>query len=227
MPMRFRSVLVTVMLIPMATIGDGTAAQQQPQPTAPRLRAGGQAPLASSLVVGGGEVALDVTVGTNGRVTKVDVLRATPPYTDLVAGAVKGWQFDAAQAAVKGALQATAGHVLVLAVYRPPQVYAAPAAGVGTAVVGEPSPELPQPGALTMPLAYPPRATRDRTVLVEIELSAAAVPTGHRVLSPASGFDDAALETVRGWRFGFPPEPTGAAQLFAYALVGFREPVTR
>jgi TonB family protein len=98
---------------------------------------------------------------------------------------------------------------------------------VGTAVVGEPSPELPQPGVLTMPVAYPPRSIRDGTVLVEIELTAAAMATGHRVLSPPSGFDSAALETVRGWRFGFPTEPTGAAQLFAYALVGFREPITR
>jgi TonB family protein len=78
-----------------------------------------------------------------------------------------------------------------------------------------------------MPAAYPPRAIRDGTVLIEIELTAAAVATAHRVLSPPSVFDSAALETVRGWRFGFPREPTGATQLFAYALVGFREPITR
>jgi TonB family protein len=225
--MRFPSVLVSVMLIPMATIGNGTAAQQQPSPTAPRLRAGGQAPLASPLVVGGGEVVLDLTVGTGGRVSKVDVVRATPPYTELVSGAVKGWQFDAAQAAVKGALQPAEGHVLVVAVYRPPQVYAGPAPGVATAVVGQPSGELPAPGALTMPASYPPRATRDGTVLVEIELTAAGVPAGHRVLSQPSSFDSGALDTVRGWRFGFPSEPTGANQLFVYALVGFREPITQ
>ena len=225
--MRFPSVLVSVLLIPMATIGNGTAAQQQPSPSAPRLRGGGQAPLASPMVVGGGEVVLDVTVGTGGRVSKVDVVRATPPYTDLVSGAVKGWQFHAAQAAVKGALQPAEGHVLVVAVYRPPQVYAGPAPGVATAVVGQPSAELPVPGALTMPASYPPRATRDGTVLVEIELTAAGVPAGHRVLSQPSSFDSAALDTVRGWRFGFPSEPTGASQLFVYALVGFREPITQ
>ena len=109
-----------------------------------------------------------------GRVTKVDVLRATPPYTDLVARRREGLAVRGRQvAAVKGTLQAAEGHVLVVAVYRPPQVYAAPAPGAGTAVVGQPSPELPQPGALTMPAAYPPRATRDGTVLIEIELSAA------------------------------------------------------
>jgi TonB family protein len=201
--------------------------RQQPVPTAPRLRAGGQAPIASPLVTGGGEVALDVTVGTGGRVTKIDVLRATPPYTDLVSGAVRGWQFESAVAAVKGNLEPAEGHVLVLAVYRPPQVYAGPALGTGTAAVGEPSPELPQPGALSMPAAYPPRATRDGTVLIEIELTAAGVATAHRVMTPPSVFDSPALDTVRGWRFGFPTQPTGAAQLFAYALVGFREPITQ
>jgi TonB family protein len=203
------------------------AQQQQPQPTAPRLRAGGQAPIASPLVTGGGEVALDVTVGTGGSVTKIAVLRATPPYADLVSSAVKGWQFDAAVAAVKGNLEPAEGHVLVVAVYRPPQVYAGPALGAPTAVVGDPSPELPLPGALSMPAAYPPRATRDGTVLIEIELTAAGVATAHRVMTRPSAFDSPALDTVRGWRFGFPTQPTGAAQLFVYALVGFREPITQ
>ena len=89
---------------------------------------------------------------------------------------------------------------------RPPQVYAAPALGAPTAAVGPLSPSLPQPGTLAMPAAYPPRAMRDGTVLIEIELTAAAVARGHKVLSPASAFDSAALETVKGWRFGFPTE---------------------
>jgi TonB family protein len=87
---------------------------------------------------------------------------------------------------------------------RPPQVYASPALGGETKVVGRLSPSLPQPGVLTMPAAYPPRAGRDGTVLVEIELTAAAMPTAHKVLSPASVFDSAALEAVKAWRFGFP-----------------------
>jgi TonB family protein len=224
--MSVRNLIRAVVLVAVAVCAHALAAQQ-PLPTAARLRAGGQAPIASPLVTGGGEVALDVTVGTRGGVTKIDVLRATPPYTDLVSSAVKGWQFEAAVAAVKGNLEPAEGHVLVVAVYRPPQVYAAPAPGAATAVVGQPSPELPQPGALTMPAAYPPRATRDGTVLIEIELTAAGVPTAHRVMTPPSAFDSPALDTVRAWRFGFPTQPTGAAQLFVYALVGFREPITQ
>ena len=43
----------------------------------------------------------------------------------------------------------------------------------------------------------------------------------------ADTFDSAALDTVRGWRFGVPPDPTGAEPVFVYAVVGFREPITQ
>lgn len=203
------------------------ASQTQPVPTAARLRAGASVPLAPALVVGGGEVVLDLTVSTRGAVAKVTPVRATPPFTDLMSAAVKGWRFDGATATVKGVLQPAEGHVLVVAVFRPPQVFAGPTLGEPPAEVGPPSRSLPQPGALMMPAAYPPRAVRDGTVLIEIELSAAAVALSHRVMSPASVFDSAALETVKEWRFGFPSEPSGADRLYAYAVVGFREPITR
>ena len=77
-----------------------------------------------------------------------------------------------------------------------------------------------------MPAAYPPRAVRDGTVLIEIELTAAAVAREHRVMSPPTAFDSSALETVRMWRFDYPNQPTGAPRLFVYAVVGFREPIT-
>lgn len=198
-----------------------------PEPTAARLRAGAAVPAPPVLAVGGGEVVLDLTIGPDGGVTAVTPVRATPPFTDLVAGAVGGWRFDPARTLVKRALQATEGHVLVMAVFRPPQVYASPAPGEPTEMVGKVNPELPAPGALSLPLSYPPRAVRDGAVLIEIELTAAGVPTAHLVMSPPSAFDSAALETVRTWRFDFPTKPTGATRLFAYAIVGFREPITQ
>ena len=223
--MRFRALIVTVVIA--SWLGMTPAAEQsQPVPTSARVRAGARVPLAPALVVGGGEVVLDVSVGTTGSVEKVTPVRATPPYTDLLVSAVKGWRFDAATATVKETLQPSEGHVLVAAVFRPPQVYAAPALGAPTAAVGKLSPTLPQPGTLAMPAAYPPRAVRDGTVLVEVALTAAAVVRDLKVLSPPSAFDSAALETVKGWRFGFPSEPTGADQVFVYAVVGFREPIT-
>jgi TonB family protein len=116
--------------------------------------------------------------------------------------------------------------VLVTAVYRPPQVYAAPARGAETKTTGELSPELPVPAGLSAPAAYPPRATGDGVVVVEIELSPAGEGRGAKVMSRPSPFDGAALDTVRGWRFGVAPQPTGAPQVYVYAIVGFREPIT-
>lgn len=227
--MRIRMLPVLVLLstcLVVTTFAAPSSLQTQPVPTSARLRAGASVPLAPPLVAGGGEVVLDVTVDPSGSVVRVTPVRATPPFTDLMASAVKGWRFEPASAAVKGGLQPAEGHVLVTAVFRPPQVFAGPAPGVPPVQVGQVSPSLPQPGALTMPATYPPRAVRDGTVLIEIELSAAAVALSHTVMSPASAFDSAALETVKAWRFGVPPRPSGAGRLFVYAVVGFREPIT-
>jgi hypothetical protein len=198
----------------------------QLEPTAARLHAGAMVPLAPPLLIGGGEVVLDVTVDTDGSAKRIDLVRSTPSYTELMTGAVRGWRFEPAKGSVEGVIQPVEGHVLVLAVFRPPEVYSEPARGVPTVIVDEPSAELPRVGVLTKPLMYPPRAVRDGTVLIEIELTAAAVPREHRVMSPPSGFDSSALETVKLWRFDYPRQPTGASSLFVYAVVGFREPIT-
>jgi TonB family protein len=196
-------------------------------PTAARLRAGASAPLAPPLVIGGGEVVLDVTVASDGGVTKVEPVRTTPPYTELLTGAVRGWRFDPPKVVVKGAPQPAEGHVLVVATYRPPQVYSAPTPGAETTTVGELSPELPAPTHIAMPEAYPPLATRDGAVLIEIELTMAGVVRDAKVMSRASAFDGAALDTVKGWRFDIPRDPAGAERIYAYAIVGFREPITQ
>jgi len=212
------------MLAMLFALAAPVAAQQEP--TAARLLAGAPVPLAPPLVVGGGEVMLDVTVGTDGSVARVDALRSTPSYTELLTDAVRGWRFEAAKGSVKGVVQPVEGHVLVLAVFRPPDVYSGPARGVPTKVTGEPSAELPRPVSFDMPAAYPRRSVRDGTVLIEIELTAAAVAREHRFMSPPTAFDSSALETVRMGRFDYPNQPTGAPRLFVYAVVGFREPIT-
>jgi len=218
--------VAAVAFICAASLVAHTGAQAN-KPTSARLRAGATAPVAPPLTVGGGEVILDVTVGKDGTVSKVQPVRGTPPYTQLLTSAVGGWGFDPAKSLVEDALQVAESHVLVAAVYRPPQVYAAPAPGAETKTVGELSAQLPSPGPLTMPTAYPPRAVRDGTVVIELELGIGGVVQGAKVMSRPSPFDNAALDTARGWRFGVPRDPTGAEQIFVYAVVGFREPITQ
>jgi TonB family protein len=222
--MTMRTLMAAAML--GAVLAGAAPVDARQLPTAARLRAGATAPLAPRLIVGGGEVVLDLTVGADGQVSKVEPVRTTPPYTDLLVGAVRGWRFDPPKAPIKGTLQPGEGHVLVVAMYRPPQVYAAPARGKETRTVGELSPELPAPAGLAMPTAYPPRAAHDGAVLIEMELTMAGVVRGTKVMSQPSTFDSAALETVRAWRFDIPRRPAGAEQVFVYAVVGFREPIT-
>lgn len=207
--------------IPILAVGLSAAAEDI---KAPRLKGAGALPRAAQLAVGGGEVALELHVGNEGAVTKVESLISTPPFTDAVVAAVRAWQFDPAQDTIDKKLVAVPARVLVLAAFRPPTVYASPAPGGPTQVLGRPSAALPQPGALTMP-AYPPKVFGDGTVLVEIETSAAGAPREYRVLGSKSGFDAAALEAVRSWRFGAPSLSRVADPLYVYAIVSFREPV--
>ncbi len=73
--------------------------------------------------------------------------------------------------------------------------------------------------------AYPATHVGDAVVLIEIEMTRSGKPVAYRILSPASGFDDAALDAVRGWRFTAPPGGDVPERLFAYAIAGFRTPV--
>jgi hypothetical protein len=67
-------------------------------------------------------------------------------------------------------------------------------------------------------------ARGDGTVMIEIVLGRAAEPA-YRVITPTSGFDDAALAAVRGWRFASPAATDEPPRQFVYAVLGFREPV--
>lgn len=201
------------------------SADANPVATAPRLRDGGlSAP--TPVAFGGGQVVLDVTVDAGGVVTRVDAVQATPPYTEVIAAAAGSWRFEPALALIDGRPTAVPGHVLVVAVFRPPSLYAGPAPGAAPEVRGVPSPGLPQPESVTMP-AYPPTAVGDATVMVEIDMTGRAEAPGYRVVSPTSGFDSAALDAVKAWRFSPPRAPDAPNRLFVYAVLGFRTPVSR
>jgi outer membrane biosynthesis protein TonB len=201
--------------------GVATAAGQTT--TSPRLRLGG-VPATPLVAVGGGEVVLEVTVGAQGRVTEIRQIRATPPYTGLVSDAVLTWLFEPATIAVEGRTVPVAAQVLVAAVFRPPSLYGGMTAGTPPNTAGAPSRRLPALESMTMP-AYPPTSVGDGVVAIEIEMTARAQPVAYRILGPTSGFDDAALDAVRDWRFTAPPGPDVSERVMVYALLGFRTPV--
>jgi len=213
--------LLAVLVIPVLAVGVAAAAAQEA--TAPRLRTGAAVPPTPVTAFGGGEVALELYVGNDGGVTKVAPLTSSPPFTDAVTQTVRSWRFEPAQDTIDERLVAVPGRVLVVALYRPPTVYSAPAPGAATKILGRASGAIPQPGSLPMP-AYPPKVFGNGTVLVELEMAGGSTREA-KVLGSPSGFDAAALAAVRSWRFGPPSTPGTADPLYVYAIVVFREPV--
>jgi hypothetical protein len=208
-----------VALILSAAVG---AALEQ-RSTSPRLRES-HLPAQIPQAFGGGEVVLELTVDSRGGVSRIERLRVTPPYADLLANAAAQWRFEPAMVPIEGRATSVAASVLVVAVFRPPSLYAGPAPGVPAQLLGAPSPRLPRVESIVMP-AYPPRATGDGIVLVEIEMSGHAERRSYGIIGPSSGFDTAALDAVRSWRFDAPQAADAPDRLFVYAVVGFRTPL--
>lgn len=175
------------------------------------------------VTVGGGEVLLELAVTSEGAVERVDRLRVTAPYGDLVASAVENWRFKPASIVKDGRRESAESKVLVAAVFRPPAMYLGATLGDPVRDLAPPSGEAPSLSELIAP-PYPPNAKADALILVEVELGSSGTVAGTRVLRSGGVFDDAAIEAIKRWSFT-PPRITGAPTSYAYVIVGFREPV--
>jgi TonB family protein len=181
--------------------------------------------------VGGGEVVLEVTVDRGGRVTAVKSLRTTPPFTDLVTGAVKQWQFTPGRELVKlsptdnaPAAAAIESKVVVAAVFRRPAIYA-PTVGQGPTDVAGPSLEVAFPVTLVEP-PHPPNAFGAGVVLVELRVDRDGSVADAAVVGSAPAHDSAALTAARAWKFRPARFKGETVETRAYILFGFPVPVT-
>jgi TonB family protein len=194
-------------------------------PYAPaRLADGPSSPLPSQMIAGGGEVLLELSVEPTGLVGRIDRLRVTPPYTDLVTTTVEGWRFTPARIDTKEGRRAVASRVLVAAVYRPPALYLGGTLGEVPRDVARSSIMVPIPHELIAP-PYPPTARGSATVLLEREVGSDGGTRNIRVVQSGGGLDPAAIQAAERWRFSparLPDGPTVPA--FVYLVVGFREP---
>jgi TonB family protein len=180
---------------------------------------------APPIVLGGGEVLLEVTVGNTGQVARIDRLRVTPPYTDLVASAVEGWRFSPAEViSVKEGRRRIESRVLVAAIYRPPATYVGTTIGEVPRDLMVPSSAVPVPHEMIAP-AFPPSARGSGVVTLEIELGTDGRARNTRVFYSGGGFDSAALQAAERWTFSPARLPDGPIPSFAYVVMGFREPV--
>jgi protein TonB len=186
--------------------------------------------LPAPTVAGGGEVALELDVTSTGAVRAVRTLRSTPPYTDLLSGAVRMWRFTPAEVDVENApagqprVRRLDSTVLVAAIFRAPALIGptlgetARDAGVG---LGS-TPML----VSTVPPVFPALARDGGVVLLETAVDLSGRPVQPRVVRSSPPFDEPALMALRQWRFR-PARVEGmTVQTLAYVIMGFPQPVT-
>lgn len=214
----------------LAGAGVLLAAAQPPQPTPARLTSATLPPL-PPLVTGGGEVLLEVEVTRDGRAGAATVLRATPPYTDLMVAAVRQWTFEPATVVKPPAepggepiVEPAPAGVLVAGVFRSPTI-TGPTIGELPKDVAAPSRAIPFPLNVRVP-PWPPLAVSAGVVLVEARVDGQGMVTDARLTQGARGFDSAALDTIRAWSFRPVRDVDAPEHSFVYVVMGFPVPVT-
>ncbi len=178
------------------------------------------------LVVGSGEVLIEFIVDERGLVTRPSVVRSTPPFTQMVLGAMASWRFEPARAINEfGTERAVETPVALSALFRPSTFYNGPTVGEGPKDLGKLSGDVAHPVALVAP-SYPPQAFVASAVLYEVVLNQAGQFIEARGIASDPGFDSAAREALaqmsfRGATFRSRPVPSTT-----YVLFGFRDPIT-
>jgi outer membrane biosynthesis protein TonB len=193
--------------------------------TPPRLLTADLTPLPAPTIIGGGEVLIEATVDRTGRVTRPNVLRGTPPYTNMVLDAVTTWRFEAASVrSVDGRDESVDMPVVIAAVYRAPVLMNAPTIGEVPKDWSKPSGDVAYPIAMEMP-NYPPTARDGGVVLLEVKLNEAGAMTDTRGVASVGGFDSAARDALAQWRFRGAMYRSRPVPSTAYVLFGFRQPI--
>jgi TonB family protein len=195
--------------------------QQADAPFVPARLVGGSLPLTPAPnVVARIEEILQVVVDVTGGVGQMTPLRASPLPADPLIPAVGGWRF---QPAIDNG-RAVPSRVLVAAVFRPPQLDNSPTLGNPAVDLVRPSDEIPFPITTETPV-YPPVATGEGVVLVEVLVGVDGRGRQHRIATSGGGFDQAALDAAVRWSFR-PARLNGrAVEAYAYLVFGFRRPV--
>ena len=200
------------------------------QPYAPARYSSGASPPLPALVVGGGQAFVELTVGPSGAVEKVTPLRSTPPFTQALADAVRGWRFTAATDVVISAdgksadPQAVASRVLVAAVFRAPSMQT-PTQGERPANVAPASAAVAFPASTREP-PYPPQAASGGVVLIEALVDGSGKVSEARVIGSAPPFDQPALAAARQWSFRPARVKGRPTATYVYLIFGFPAPVT-
>jgi TonB family protein len=170
-------------------------------------------------VIGRSDETIEVTIDATGRVLDTTRLRATPMPDDPLAHTLADWRFRPAMD--RG--HAVPSHVLVAALFRPPQLYDGPTPGSPPVDLADPSDGVPYPTVAELP-RYPPLAIGDAVVLVEALVGADGRTRQVQVISGAASFDRVALDAAHRWSFRPARQNGHAVQAYVYLIFGFRQP---
>jgi TonB family protein len=200
-------------------LGCGIAAIGQAAFIPPRYVEGSlpQIPFQAS---GGGEVLVEVALGSTGTVDGIRPLRTTPPYAEMLLQALHDWRFS--PAVEQGARAAS--HVLVAGEFRPPTIDT-PTLGEAPRDVASPSDGIPFPTATVQPV-YPPLARDSGVVLVEARIDAGGNVVAATAIRSRPPFDAPAIDALSHWKFT-PARVRGTpVESVAYVFFAFRQPIT-
>ncbi len=216
-------------LIMLCAFGTGLLAQDSFIPA--RYQAGTVPPL-PALAVGGGQVLLELAIDREGRVAAITPLRTTPPFTQLVADAVRDWHFSPAKEIVKQRSErgderelqiSVETKVLVAGVFRRPAINA-PTLGELPRDVASPSTEVAFPLTMTEP-PFPPRAFNSGVVLVQARVDRDGRIGEVDIIGSTPPFDDAVRTALREWTFRPAILHAVPTSTFVYLVFGFSLPV--
>ena len=180
----------------------------------------GSIPKTPPWAASGGDVLLSVAVSASGTVSAIDVLRTTPPFTDILVEAVRTWRFVPALDAKRTPMDT---RVLVGTVIRFP-VLAGPTLGTPPKDVSTADVRVPFPAQTTQPL-YPPNARDTGMVLVESRVDATGHVVGVTAVRSSPAFDSAALDAARTWTFRPARGVDTPPSTYAYLLFVFRQAI--
>lgn len=146
-----------------------------------------------------GFVTVDVSVGANGSVQGVSVVRDVPPFTGALQSAVSNWQFAAATVAG----QAAPGVVRVNAAFNPynPSGVGLPGASLqpGSGSAGG---DFQPAGLQSASYAnYPPNTVESGTVALLVHVSAGGQVGKVRILHGKGVLAEPATEAAKNWTF--------------------------
>ena len=172
----------------------------------------------------GGEVLLDVLVGTNGSVSEVKVLHGDGPFLAQALNAVRTWTFFPAHSDGRSIASRIAVAFQFPQPYVPPRQptmhhYAAIAPGSGGA--GDPAPE-----ALTTVEPSYPGGNVDGSVMLYETIDHAGQITSMRKLSGKDPLATAATNAAKQWQFAPATQSGASIDSAAIVVFAFRQPLS-